>query len=189
MKGFGWFILIVGIVWVISALNMDVSVITGYGRVNNIGLMSSRQNHIIIGSVIALCGLLMAIFSNRSTEDVEGRVKCPFCAELISPEAIKCKHCGSDVSDQKEKYLAARPKVFTSDDFIIKSEHDAEALNYDAIKSMAKQLHHEMPKNTARSVMVTHAPVINKIRDDLPEPLGRQFEMELEGMLKAIKAK
>ncbi|MEN4668573.1 zinc ribbon domain-containing protein [Pantoea agglomerans] len=28
----------------------------------------------------------------------EGLVKCPYCAEMIKPEAIKCKHCGSDIN-------------------------------------------------------------------------------------------
>ena len=44
--------------------------------------------------------------------------KCPFCAEIIKAEAVKCKHCGSDVgvsSGQAEKLLVKeRPWVSTA---------------------------------------------------------------------------
>lgn len=103
MKGFGIFALIAGICWMIFALNMDVSVSTGMGRVNNLGLMADRQVHAIVGGIIALAGLLMLIFGERATptstqvsSEIDTR-PCPLCAETIKNAAVKCKHCGADV--------------------------------------------------------------------------------------------
>ncbi len=31
--------------------------------------------------------------------------KCPYCAEDVLDEAIKCKHCGSDLSKKELKKL------------------------------------------------------------------------------------
>jgi hypothetical protein len=35
--------------------------------------------------------------------------KCPFCAEMIRVEAIKCKHCGSSVDSKKGNYIPDKP--------------------------------------------------------------------------------
>lgn len=103
MKGFGTFILIVGVCWLVFALSMDVSVSTGLGRVNNLGLMADRQLHVIVGGMIALAGLIMLIFGGRaaapavSAPAVKDTRPCPLCAETIKLAAVKCKHCGADV--------------------------------------------------------------------------------------------
>src|SRR5437667_7567781 len=34
--------------------------------------------------------------------------KCPFCAEEIRTDAIKCKHCGEFLNDSRKPRMAAR---------------------------------------------------------------------------------
>lgn len=44
---------------------------------------------------------------NRDTKSLSSKTKsqeqreCPFCAELIKAKAIKCKHCGAEVTPQQ----------------------------------------------------------------------------------------
>ncbi len=113
MKGFGYFVLFVGVIWFLVAVNMDTSVVTATGsHVNNIGLMADKQNHIMIGAFIVLCGLLCMIFGRKSA--ARNDVKCPFCAELIKPEAIRCKHCRSE--------LPPKPSLADGERFLLEFE-------------------------------------------------------------------
>jgi len=117
MRKFGVFLLVVGAIWVMFAMGMDTSIAIGDGRrVNNFGLIAAKQNQIMVGGLILLSGLLMMIFGGRKSgastigKDVDMR-PCPFCAEPIKKEAIKCKHCGSDLTLVPSRALKDYPEV------------------------------------------------------------------------------
>lgn len=187
MRNAGFFILAVGIIWLLVSLNMDTSIATGYGgRVNNIGLMASKQNYIIIGGLITICGLLISIFCKSSPS--YNMVKCPLCAEVINRDAVKCKHCGSDISEFTTKVKMPKISGLNTEDIVINNANGEKELNGGAISVMAMALHKEMPKNTALSVMVTNSPTISMIKENMDKKMGREFELTLEEEIKKIKS-
>lgn len=146
MRKFGIFAIVVGVVVIIAALGMDVSVATGMGgRVNNLGLMADRQNYTILGGLFLIAGILMAIFGGRPQSSVAntnagnaGERLCPFCAESIKVQAIKCKHCGSEVEPVKaEEPVSVRQlsKVYNKDGLV---QHWVVALPYRSKTEHAK---------------------------------------------------
>ncbi|MEE4461865.1 hypothetical protein V2S84_06985 [Azotobacter chroococcum] len=112
MRGFGVFLLMAGVLWLLVAMGIDTSVAVGDGRrVNNIGLIADQQNHIMLGGMVALAGLLMVIFGGRKSsasgggKAVADTRPCPFCAESVKMAAIKCRHCGSTLEPEAEPVL------------------------------------------------------------------------------------
>ena len=62
MKIIGYLAIVIGVIFAVSALFMDVTVaISGGYRVNNLGLISSRQNYMIFGGFVAIAGIIIAL--------------------------------------------------------------------------------------------------------------------------------
>lgn len=99
MRAFGIIAVAIGVLMLFGALVMDVSVPSGLGRVNNLGLMAERQNYTIIGGILLIAGLLMAMRSGRGNNvaAADDTRACPQCAEQIKLAAIKCRFCGAEV--------------------------------------------------------------------------------------------
>ncbi|HIG8799241.1 TPA: hypothetical protein ACYEOW_005596 [Raoultella terrigena] len=116
MRTLGWWVLAVGVFWLVIALNMDTSVESRPGvRVMNFSLIAQQQNQLLLGALISFAGLMCVIFGKKhELVNMSAGVKCPFCAELIKPDAIRCKHCHSD--------LPARPSLADKDHLLAEFE-------------------------------------------------------------------
>lgn len=108
MRVFGVLLLVVGLIALFAGFGMDTTVPTrDGGRVNNIGLISDKQNIMLLGAALSVVGAILTVFGGRSSR--EGVVaessnlsantrKCPFCAETIKAEAVVCRFCSRDIA-------------------------------------------------------------------------------------------
>ncbi|WP_226890355.1 zinc ribbon domain-containing protein [Providencia alcalifaciens] len=190
MKGFGWILLVVGIIAAFAAFNMDVSVSTSYGnRVNNIGLMAQRQNFVLISCFIMLCGLLMVIFGSRKSSN-SNSVKCPYCAEFISNEAIKCKHCGSDLSEYKANKAVrdanAKNKFsainYDQRELFVICDGKASICD-DKLLELIDRIKNENPEVTGDALLKMQKFNISTIESFLPKEIKKEFKDKVEKLI------
>ncbi|NPV05626.1 MAG: zinc ribbon domain-containing protein [Syntrophaceae bacterium] len=56
---------------------------------------------LLLGAIFGPFSFAVALLPKiEPPPEEQGLVKCPFCAELIKAEAVKCKHCGSEITKQ-----------------------------------------------------------------------------------------
>jgi hypothetical protein len=53
---------------------------------------------LLLGVIFGPFGFAVALLPKIENDPKESLAKCPFCAELVKPEAVKCKHCGSELT-------------------------------------------------------------------------------------------
>ena len=114
MREFGYCLLVVGILWLIVAFNMETSVATSGSiylpsRVENIGLIARRENHMYVAGLLIVISTLLVIFGSnkhavispaRAENAREGAAEraptekvCVACKSSIPHDATRCKYC------------------------------------------------------------------------------------------------
>ncbi|EMF4711038.1 hypothetical protein AAH235_003938 [Providencia stuartii] len=190
MKGFGWVLLVIGILAAFAAFNMDVSVATSYGnRVNNIGLMAQRQNFVLISCFIMLCGLLMVIFGGKKKPDnnyVISKdsiyVKCPYCAEEVHPEAIKCKHCGSDISTRtKDESNNSSTVISVSPSSLVIKLKDGYMIDESGVKSFIKEISRKY--SDTHDLQLSAKDEIDRMMNAIPKEVHESYKRKIRQLI------
>lgn len=186
MKGFGWLLLIIGLIAVFAAFNMDVSVEISDGRrVNNIGLMSQQQNFILISCFIMLCGLLLVIFGRKNSIK-SNSVKCPFCAELIINEAIKCKHCGSDLSKCAKNSMKPFHLSEMNPNLLTHYVGDNLVVRDDKLNEIVKEMIRCNPSKSGSEIAALYQSDIDSLAKSLPKKLREKFKSDWAHLINQI---
>lgn len=173
MKKLGFLIMLLGVVLSYLALTMDVSVDTGYGRVNNLGLMADRQNYLFISAFMVVIGLVLYIFSLLTNGSASG-YKCPFCAEKIQRDAVKCKHCGSDLALNLPAKSESHLDEWDAHKFY-SYEGDEAKINEIAVNELIKKIKKENPGLEPSKLIDMYQHPFDNVRNNMPPDIAKKF--------------
>ncbi|HGA2818754.1 MULTISPECIES: zinc ribbon domain-containing protein [Enterobacter cloacae complex] len=119
----------------------------------------------------------MLIFGKGSSS-AAGLVKCPFCAELIQGEAIKCKHCGSDIQPHA-KSQEPDPTLWAADNYFKLNNGDV-VLEQGAIDALSISLIGLHPGQLHKDVYEQYKAQIRALSNELPPQIRDTFRQTIK---------
>ncbi|WP_038930628.1 zinc ribbon domain-containing protein [Yersinia pestis] len=140
----------------------------------------------LYGALLFIVALVHSIVMSSDNKTIEqkqidnGMRKCPFCAELIKPEAIKCKHCGSDVKPADEVISSNleygfNPSDLPFDSFFIRRKVGFD-INDHAVMEMVNKLKRINPGMHPMNIQTRYANDFDKLKNKLPSSIRDEFD-------------
>ncbi|HBQ5903525.1 TPA: zinc ribbon domain-containing protein [Klebsiella pneumoniae subsp. pneumoniae] len=136
----------------------------------------------LYGALLFIVALIHSLVIKKDIRAIErsqideGMVKCPFCAEIIKPEAVKCKHCGSDVKEALEAVSLAnfKPSDMAFEDFFIRRK-DGFDVNEATVTTLVSRLKQANPGAHPMNIKNKYREQINDLMNQLPSGIRDEF--------------
>ncbi|CAM3938215.1 zinc ribbon domain-containing protein [Xenorhabdus thuongxuanensis] len=143
--------------------------------------------------IVALPHSLVIRKDERSIEErkirEDGMVKCPFCAEVIKEEAIKCKHCGSDIQEKMEEITLRKFKPSNiSPKLFYKRRKDGIELMDERVKELSETLIKANKDKEVKEIEFFYQSEIDNLNKRLPKAIQKQFQDRYVYWLHSIKS-